>query len=325
MLKNKLNYWRRIFKVYLTNTKSYLNFWHEVPAVSDDINPNKLGKYYMTFENKAEYDGPRDKDGAILFNYHSDIGIQYNPIAIAQYGLGHINIYLENDNEKNLIEAKKQADWLVKNLEENEKGVFVWKHNFYWNYVERLKPGWYGALSQGAGISLLVRVYKETEDEKYLETAKKAFDSFKKEIKDGGVTFTDDEGNIWLEEYIVNPPSHILNGFIWALWGVWDYYLLTKDEEAKEIFNNGIKTIKENLYKFDIGYWSLYDLTNQKMKMIASPFYHKLHIAQLEATYKITGDNFFKIYEEKFKSYQNSWFKRKRAFIYKSIFKLFYF
>ena len=33
------------------------------------------------------------KNGIPLLNYHGIIGKQYNPIAIAQYGLGNLNFY----------------------------------------------------------------------------------------------------------------------------------------------------------------------------------------------------------------------------------------
>ena len=36
----------------------------------------------------------------------------------------------------------------------------------------------------------------------------------------GGVIFEDKKKDFWIEEYIVHPPTHILNGFIWALFGV---------------------------------------------------------------------------------------------------------
>ena len=145
------------------------------------------------------------------------------------------------------------------------------------------------------------------------------------EIKHGGVKFTDQNGNVWLEETIVDPATHILNGFLWTLFGIWDYYLLTKDKKAKNLFDKCIKTLKCNLGDFDAGFWSLYEQSGTKMKMLASGFYHKLHIVQLKILYKITEENIFKNYADKWQSYQNNWFYRKIAFIYKAIFKILYY
>jgi hypothetical protein len=279
----------------------------------------------MTFLDKAKYAGPRDEDGVILFDYYFDIGRQYNPLAVAQYGLGHYNLYLDNGAPEHLGVAITQADWLVKNLEENNEGLPVWRHKFPWHYKQGLAAGWYSAHSQGTGISLLGRMYKTTGDEKYLRAAREAFRSMNIAIANGGVKFTDGEGNIWLEEYIIDPPTHILNGFLWALWGVWDYWLLTKDEAAFELWNGCIATLKKNLPRYDAGFWSLYDLSRQALKMIASPFYHSLHIVQLEATYRMSQEETFRSYSEKFAGYASNHLYRIMALFYKAVFKIFYF
>lgn len=322
---SRLNYFRRIFKVYLTKNKGYLDFWHETPAVSAGIVKDSLGPYYMTFEDKANYTGPKDSDGVILFDYYFDIGRQYNPLAIAQYGLGNLNLYLKNREEKNLETAKTQAEWLIKNLELNERGLYVWKHKFPWHYKENLSSGWFSGHSQGTGISLLARLYALTGDKKYLDAAACAFPSLNAEIQNGGVKFIDDDGNAWLEEYLIKNPTHILNGFLWALWGVWDFYLLTQNPEAEILFSNCVKTLKQNLPLYDNGFWSLYDLSKQKMKMIASPFYHKLHIVQLRATGTLSGEEIFEKYAAKFESCEKNTLKRTRALIQKALFKIIYF
>lgn len=322
---SKLHYWLRIFKVYLTKTPSYLNFWHEEPAINSDFKKDRLAEYYMTFEDKAKYAGPKDKKGVILFDYYGNIGRQYNPVAIAQYGLGHYNLYLKRGNKKNLEIAREQADWLVENLEVNQKGLMVWQHHFDWTYKKLLKAPWYSALAQGAGISLLLRIHLATKEEKYLKTAKEAFEAMTVEMTDGGVKFFDENKNIWLEEYIIFPPTHILNGFIWALWGVWDYYLVTRKRAARDLFDACVETLKKNINKYDTGFWSLYDLSKQFLKMLASPFYHKLHIVQLEVMSELTSEAIFNFYARKWREYQNNKFYQYLALVYKAIFKLIYF
>ena len=39
----------------------------------------------------------------------------------------------------------------------------------------------------------------------------------------GGVLIREGDDGAWLEEVVVDPPTHILNGFLWAIWGVRDY------------------------------------------------------------------------------------------------------
>ncbi|MCH7759669.1 hypothetical protein IID20_04920, partial [Patescibacteria group bacterium] len=225
----------------------------------------------------------------------------------------------------NLITAIKQSDWMVNNLETNKQGVKTWMHHFDWEYRDLLKNPWYSALAQGNGISLLVRIYIETKNEKYFKTAQQAIKSLHTTIKDGGLLYIDKNNNYWLEEVVVDPPTHILNGFFWTIFGIWDYYLLTKNQDVKILFDKCIKTLKNNLHVFDIGFWSLYEQSGTKIKMIASPFYHHLHIVQLKIMYKMTNELIFKEYAEKWEKYKQNWLYRNLALIYKIIFKLFYY
>jgi len=47
----------------------------------------------MPFIAKADYPGFYDDKGIPMLDYHGTVGLQYNPIAIAQYGLGNYNLY----------------------------------------------------------------------------------------------------------------------------------------------------------------------------------------------------------------------------------------
>ncbi len=326
MLKSKLNYWKRVIAAYRIGANSQLTFWHEKPVVNENMNfKDPATGYYMTFYDKTLYPGPFDDEGVPLLDYKGIIGEQYNPIAIAQYGLGFYNRYVKEGNKEYLNKFLTQCDWLVENLEKNKFGLYVWMHYFDWEYFQTLRSPWYSSLSQGSGISALVRAYIVTKNEKYMDAAHRAMESFNKTIEEGGVTYVDNEGNIWFEEAITKPPTHILNGFIWSLWGVYDYYSLTDDKKAKELFIKAINTVKNNLYKYDAGYWSLYDLAPTKMKMLASPFYHSLHITQLKVLNKITGESIFADFSNKWDRYKKSFYCSRKALLKKMVFKIFYY
>ena len=47
----------------------------------------------MPFLRKADYPGPFDARGIPLLDYQGSLGRQYNPIAIAQFGLGNFNAF----------------------------------------------------------------------------------------------------------------------------------------------------------------------------------------------------------------------------------------
>jgi heparosan-N-sulfate-glucuronate 5-epimerase len=258
LFSRRRDYYRRIFAAYLTSHNSQLSFWHDTPEASPMISPNRLGEYYMPFLIKADYAGSFDDGKIPMLDYRGALGKQYNPIAIAQYGLGNLSHFLRTQDLARREKAICIADWLVKNLELNPRGLSVWNHHFDWEYRDTLRAPWYSALAQGQGISLLVRVHHLTHEPKYLDAARQAFACMTKTVPEGGVAFVDDSGDLWLEEYLVDPPTHILNGFIWALWGVYDFWLATSDPAAKQIFDRSIATLKANLHKYDTGFWSRY-------------------------------------------------------------------
>jgi heparosan-N-sulfate-glucuronate 5-epimerase len=330
-----LNYYRRIFSAYLIGGKSHLTFWHETPGENPKASIKDLGEYYMLFAEKADYRGHYDSGGVPQLDYHGRISLQYNPIAIAQYGLGNYNLYRRNadtdfDRRRKFFIA---ADWLCSHLEQNPQGLAVWNHHFDWEYRDTLRAPWYSALAQGQGISILVRAHKELQkeshgypgDPRYLDAARRALTCFEVPIKDGGVAYTDESGDLWFEEYIVSPPTHILNGFIWAAWGVYDYFLATQDASAQELFSRAVRTLLHNLDRYDLGFWSLYEQSGTRLPMVASAFYHQLHIVQLRVMHRLTGEDTFARVADRWESYTHSRSNRTRALCYKSAFKLCYY
>ena len=321
-----LRYYRRIFSAYLVGGKSHLTFWHETPAANPNASVTELGEYYMLFAEKADYAGAYDLSGIPQLDYHGHIGLQYNPIAIAQYGLGNYNLYRRTADPARRKKFLLIADWLCDHLEPNAHGLAVWHHHFNWEYRDTLKAPWYSALAQGQGISVLVRAWKESGEARYLEAAQRAMESFRKSVTEGGVAFTDDVGDLWFEEYIVSPPTHILNGFIWATWGVYDYFLATKEKFAQDLFARAVQTLLRNLDRFDLGFWSLYEQSGTRLPMVASNFYHRLHIVQLRIMHRLSGaltenDKFAEV-ADRWDLYTQSRTNRTRALLYKTAFKL---
>ncbi|OVE74345.1 hypothetical protein BVX94_00615 [bacterium B17] len=325
-MTNKLKYYTRIFSSYTNKDKSSLSFWHEEPKINPKAFDSNSDEFYMTFHDKALYKGPFDDNGVPMLDYRGDIGKQYNPIAIAQYGLGCFNEYRKESDNKYKEKFLKSSDWLADNLEFNNKGLSVWMHHFDWPYFQLLKSPWYSGLAQGQGLALLARAFKETGDVKYKNASDKAFTPLITDVSNGGTRYIDSKTSWWIEEYITDPPTHILNGFIWALWGVRDYKnMVTDNEQVAELWDKSINTLKQNIYKFDCGYWSLYDLAHVSRENPASTFYHSLHLVQLDIMYRLTGEEVFKSTMDKWKKYEASSICRRRAFINKAIFKLTYY
>jgi hypothetical protein len=195
-------------------------------------------------------------------------------------------------------------------------------HHFDWPYREPLKAPWYSGLAQGNGVSMLVRAARATGEECFAAAAHAAFESIRRDVSTGGVLVTDEKKDLWIEEYLVAPPSHILNGFIWALWGVYDYARWSGSSEADDIYDRCVRTLERRIHEFDNGWWSLYEARFGPDEMLASRYYHQLHITQLKVLHRLTGKRVFAQVAARFESYLNNPHHRAKALMLKTLFKL---
>jgi len=317
----RVEYWTRIFQVYARPAAGPLSFWHEEPE-ANPAHRRDARQYFMRFRGKADYPGPFDAAGVPLLDYRGRIGKQYNPIAIAHYGLARFNRWCDGGAAGDYTAWIAASRWLVANLRPNARGVPVWCHDFDWPYRQLLEAPWYSGLAQGNGVSMLIRAAVATGDHAFAEAAHRAFQSFEASVSQGGVIVTDARGDVWIEEYMVEPPSHVLNGFIWALWGVYDYAQWSGRPAASALWESCVRTLAARLGDFDTGWWSLYEAANTGRPMLASFYYHRLHAVQLRVLAELTGIEEFAARAARFDDYARRPVSRARAFVEKAWFKV---
>ncbi len=311
-----------IIALYLTPKMLalYKGYYISPPGISlmeadfSNLTGEVLGPYYVHAGGRNVFRISResyifDKNGVFIEDYNEvyndkdkKIGRQINPAYVAHYGLESYNLYLKTGEEECRTQFIRQVDWLVNNQRDGK-----WEYNFEWKpYL--LKYPWISAMSQGQGISALLRAYQLTGEERYLEVASAAMRILETPIEEGGVA--DSSGNgIWYEEYPNTELIHVMNGHIWALFGIWDYYRVTRIEKALKLFNEGITVLKENIAKYDTGFWVHYDLREDSSPdnfYFMDKFYLSFEIAQLDVLYAITSEKIFSFYADKWRRYQRS-------------------
>jgi heparosan-N-sulfate-glucuronate 5-epimerase len=163
-----------------------------------------------------------------------------------------------------------------------------------------LSPPWISALAQGRLLSVLSRAYEFSEDERYVIAARKAMKPFAIPVTDGGVQTCFPDGGVAFEEYPLRKPNIVLNGLITSLVGLYDLGEIGQEHRATDLFLRGLRGLESNLHRYDLEYWSVYDLTGH----VASENYHSYHIMQLWALYEMTGCEIFKRYALKWQGYQ---------------------
>jgi len=197
-------------------------------------------------------------------------------------------ILLDKDYEAIFLAA---ANWFI-NFQDDSGGWKVYVKRVIRKGMEA-SPGWYSAMGQGQAISLLSRVYLHTKDEKYLNAAMKATIVFHRMSSDHGVK-ADLFGSPWYEEYPTTPPSFVLNGFIFSLFGLYDLWKIGGDirgANAQKLFLDGFQTLEKMIPLYDNGHGTFYDLRHISIPGIspnrARWQYHKVHLEQLNALISI--------------------------------------
>ena len=137
-------------------------------------------------------------------------------------------------------------------------------------------------MAQGEGASLLVRIYHETSEERFAEAALKAIGPLSRTPRAGGAMAQLEHG-IFLEEYPTDPPSCVLNGGMFAIWGASTWPAPSATRTPSGSIDESVETLAGMLDRYDTGYWSRYDLFPHAVTNVASPAYHRLHIEQLKA------------------------------------------
>ena len=230
----------------------------------------------------------------------------YNPVGVANHGLFLYNDLIQNTDHLALGIDKKvafdsQVGWLVRNrTDRNDMGY--WFHN-YPAPEHGCKPPWRSALAQGLALSLLLRACHLNSDEEICRVAERVAVSMKTPTCDGGFLYVDEKGDYWYQEYMGN-CGYVLNGFIFAMWRVYDYYLYSNDEEYKVIFDRCVNTLRKNLGRYDwkvgLAKWTIYDLKDKNPIELG---YQKLHVSLLKDLYTITREGFLLDYANRWESY----------------------
>jgi heparosan-N-sulfate-glucuronate 5-epimerase len=206
------------------------------------------------------------------------------PVSLAQLALGWWDRSLEGDPG-----AMEHFRYLCTLLEESAE---IRSDEWRWPYdvgVRKYKidPPTYSAMAQAQIASAFVRAYLAAANPRHAEIALAAIRPLVNDGDSDLVSMTS-AGPV-LEESLSSPPSHILNGWIFSLWGLWDVAVGIGDERAEKTYDASLNCLRQMLDKYDIGWWTRYSLYPHLLPDLAKPFYHRLHIDQVEVLYRLTG------------------------------------
>lgn len=216
----------------------------------------------------------------------------HHPIAISQYALYlHERWYAERD-EGTRDAFLNHAVWLRDNQESHPMpGVYRF-------------GGPVSAVAQGEAISVLLRADAIAPRRGFMEAASRAAQPFRHDVGTGGVVWRNG-ANAFFEEAANVNAAHVLSGCVFALWGLWELWVVAPEAWQGELIERCAATIKRWLPLYDTGWWTLHSLarTPAGRSQLASLKYHAYHIAQMKILGSIFGEAEFSNAAERWTSY----------------------
>jgi len=306
---------KKYYQIYLSSIlesdshSSNITSSHNWYIYNDILNCNKIDYTINTLDNDAhpyyrlppftieEIEELYPVDSLGIPVYSKD-GTNYNhPVRLAQIVLHLMNSYsFDTENHHLLDRAKLLLDRLLEIAYSTENLIFFpypFDFSLHSDDNELMVAPWYSGMAQGQALSAFLKYYSASEDNLYLQSAEKIFNSYFKLMQNGSpwISGIDGENYLWFEEYPDSgQPNKTLNGMIFAIYGLYDYYQETLDQQCLDLLKISITTIQKYIEYFRVeGEQSYYCLTHQ----VQNPTYHRIHKRQLGYLYAITGEQYF--------------------------------
>lgn len=242
---------------------------------------------------------PVDADGIFQQAWEGHPDGVFHPVNTALYALYLLETHRGVDSPEHLQRAIANGEALLAGARSDDAGALWFPYAF--DYQLRgdaemsLEPPWYSGMAQGQALSLFTRLHQETADPRWQAAAEATFQSFLGEYRRGEPHFRleADNGCLWFEEYVDDElePTHVVNGHIYALFGLYDYAREWGDPVAIEFFDAGATTIRESFDSFRVpDELSRYCASDYCARTQWAPeSYHRGVAAQLDHLAEMTG------------------------------------
>jgi len=178
----------------------------------------------------------------LVWEYYPGQGIEIQWLGTFGEANGY---YLSGHENANLRQLLSEAIPLAA----NRAGGLAWEYMFRFDGGA---PPWTSGLSQGTALQVLSRAWSRFKEPAYLTAAQQALGVFEAAPRTG-VKVKTPAGALYA------PSDRILNGFVQALVGLYDYASITKDPLGLQLFEVGDAEARAEVPRYDTGAWSMYD------------------------------------------------------------------
>ncbi|GAB1693954.1 hypothetical protein KRM28CT15_57570 [Krasilnikovia sp. M28-CT-15] len=222
-----------------------------------------------------------------------------HPVAQAQYGLYLLNTYRLTGDAWFLNLAARQGQRLIDTRVES-RGAWWYPYRFDFALgagMHRTMPApWYSGMAQGQALSLFTRLAEVTGQPRWRTAADATFASLTLGYSPSAPwgVWRDANSMLWLEEYpgrTARGSARVLNGHLFAVYGLWDYWRSTRSPVAAALFDQATTTVARYVLTGfrNPGTASQYSLSAPD----TSEHYHAVHISQLTHLHALTSNPAF--------------------------------
>lgn len=236
-----------------------------------------------------------DSTGLRVLNFGPGGTRTDHPVAYAQYGISALLEYQQTGEQLWLDRALRQAERLVQ-IHTDRGEAWYYPYLFNWSYGgETLRAPWWSAMAQGEALSLFVRLHEETGDGAWRIAADHTWNSLlqPRSAAEPWATTVLERDILWFEEYAGNlAPLRVLNGHIFATFGVYDYWKLTGNSTALDYLDGAASAVLEAMPMIRAPGGVSYYCWRPTCRTTAWQYslYHTIHSWQLDTLARLTGD-----------------------------------
>jgi hypothetical protein len=226
-------------------------------AAAKGFIPSRLPALFLTLERNRQWwtTEPLLSNGVrvsfpgsrLVWEYYAGQGIEIQWLGTFGAANGYFLSGHENANLRQLL-----AEALP--LATQRAGGIAWEYEFRFDGG---LPPWTSGLSQGTALQVLARAWSRFKEPAYLTAAQQALGVFRV-APPVGVRVRTRAGTNYAE-YSYAPADRILNGFIQAEVGLYDYTTISKDPLGLALFEAGDAEARAEVPAYDTGAWSRYD------------------------------------------------------------------
>lgn len=260
------------------------------PTVVPLAGPTTVRRGVSTWVDARLSSFPVDANG--IYVYRVNGRRVPHPVAQSRFVIALVDQWKHDRDPAHL----EQADANLRDLMDKAMvdGVLRYRFDFalHGRRSETIHAPWRSAMAQGMYLSAVVRMWQATGDDFWKQQSDRTFMTLANQKTASWVSFTDDRGYTWFEEYAGDTrPMRVLNGHNFAIFGVYDYWVATDSRRAGELVKTAARTVLQYMPQLrEPGAVSWYGVRRPSAQ---SAKYHDIHVFQLRKLAAITGDRRF--------------------------------